>query len=119
MANTYLQCLSLSPISYIQQRSRPINEPTDKTHRNDIYGDLAPVAADSVAPPIPAATVVMLKDVTTCASGVEVLMLKKNSKIAFGGMWVFPGGRIDAEDYPPDGDLDVAARNAAARETFE
>ena len=119
MANTHLQGLSLSPISYIQQRSRPINEPTDKTHRNDIYGDLAPVAADSIAPPIPAATVVMLRDVTTCASGVEVLMLKKNSKIAFGGMWVFPGGRIDAEDYPPDGDLDVAARNAAARETFE
>lgn len=46
-------------------------------------------------------------------------MLRKNSKIAFGGMWVFPGGRIDAEDYPADGDIDVAARNAAARETLE
>jgi 8-oxo-dGTP pyrophosphatase MutT (NUDIX family) len=34
-------------------------------------------------------------------------------------MWVFPGGRIDAEDHPEDGDQDVAARNAAAREAME
>jgi 8-oxo-dGTP pyrophosphatase MutT (NUDIX family) len=46
-------------------------------------------------------------------------MLHKNSKIAFGGMWVFPGGRIDPEDHPQDGDPDTAARNAAAREAHE
>jgi 8-oxo-dGTP pyrophosphatase MutT (NUDIX family) len=46
-------------------------------------------------------------------------MLHKTSKIAFGGMWVFPGGRIDPEDHPADGDPDTAARNAAARETLE
>jgi 8-oxo-dGTP pyrophosphatase MutT (NUDIX family) len=34
-------------------------------------------------------------------------------------MWVFPGGRIDAADHPPDGDLNAAARNAAVRETLE
>jgi len=76
------------------------------------------VSEAGLAPPIPAATVVILKDFGD-AAGVEVLMLRKNSKIAFGGMWVFPGGRIDPEDYPTDGDVNVAARNAAARETME
>jgi ADP-ribose pyrophosphatase YjhB (NUDIX family) len=36
-----------------------------------------------------------------------------------GGMWVFPGGKVDAADYPPDGDPYVAALNAAIRETRE
>ena len=31
-------------------------------------------------------------------------------------MWVFPGGKIDAEDYPISGEVDRAARVAAARE---
>jgi 8-oxo-dGTP pyrophosphatase MutT (NUDIX family) len=96
-----------------------IKQPTDKTHRNDIYGDLTTQIDKNLPPPIPAATVVILKDSGDATQGVEVLMLRKNSKIAFGGMWVFPGGRIDAEDYPADGDIDVAARNAAARETLE
>ena len=34
-------------------------------------------------------------------------------------MWVFPGGRIDRHDYPPSGNLELAARAAAARETHE
>lgn len=46
-------------------------------------------------------------------------MLRKNSRIAFGGMWVFPGGRIDPGDFEDDGDLEHAARNAAAREAEE
>ena len=45
--------------------------------------------------PIDAATVVVARD---SADGVEVLMLRRNSKIYFGGMWVFPGGRVDPED---------------------
>lgn len=45
--------------------------------------------------PIDAATVVVARDT---ADGVEVLMLRKNSRIYFGGMWVFPGGRVDPED---------------------
>ncbi len=44
---------------------------------------------------IPAATVLLLRN---GESGVEVLMLRRNSEIAFGGMWVFPGGRVDADD---------------------
>ena len=86
----------------------------DGKHRNDFYGDT--VADKDTKPPIPAATVVLLKDRET---GPEVLMLHRTSKVNFGGMWVFPGGRIDPEDYPADGNLDVAASNAAARETME
>ena len=26
-------------------------------------------------------------------------MLHRTSKVSFGGMWVFPGGRIDPEDH--------------------
>ncbi|MBL4866127.1 MAG: NUDIX domain-containing protein [Pseudomonadales bacterium] len=66
---------------------------------------------------IPAATVVTLRETET---GVEVLMLCKNSKINYGCMWVFPGGRIDEEDYSSDKkDILFAARNAAAREAHE
>ena len=87
-------------------------------HPNDMYGNIDARSEDDsgVAPPIPAATVVLLRDGD---AGIEVLMLKKNSKITFGGMWVFPGGKIDAEDYPFAGDVDAAARIAAARETQE
>ena len=53
---------------------------------------------DELPPAIPAATVVLLRD---APGGVETLMLRRNSKLAFaGGAWVFPGGRIDPEDYP-------------------
>lgn len=90
----------------------------ESQHRNDIYGRIESrsEADDGVSAPIPAATVVLLRDGST---GVEVLMLRKSSKITFGGMWVFPGGRIDPEDYPQDGDLQAAAGAAAAREARE
>ena len=63
---------------------------------------------------IPAATVVPLRD---GPSGLEVLMLRKNSKLAFGGMWVFPGGRVDEADG--SGDELAVARAAAVREAEE
>jgi 8-oxo-dGTP pyrophosphatase MutT (NUDIX family) len=82
-----------------------------------------PVLEADLPPAIPAATVVLLRD---GADGVETLMLRRDSKLAFaGGAWVFPGGRIDPEDYPggqvtTDGDAVLtAARNAAAREAME
>jgi NUDIX domain. len=72
---------------------------------------------------IPAATVILLRDTD---AGLETLMLRRNSKLAFGGMWVFPGGRVDADDHMSDGpdapadphDFD-AARRAAVREAQE
>ena len=89
-----------------------------KQHRNDPYGesDNRSEGEDDVVPPIPAATVVLLRDGD---DGPEVLMLRKNSKITFGGMWVFPGGKIDPEDHAAEGDLQAAARTAAAREAAE
>lgn len=78
---------------------------------------------EELPPAIPAATVVLLRD---GAEGVETLMLRRDSKLAFaGGAWVFPGGRIDPEDYPggeisdDESAILVAARNAAAREAME
>jgi len=68
------------------------------------------------APAIPASTVVVLRN---GPDGPETLMLRKNSRIAFGGMWVFPGGRIDDDDWPADGDHLAAARTAAVREAAE
>lgn len=74
-----------------------------------------PASADDATP---AATVILLRD---GERGLETLMLRKASKIAFGGMSVFPGGRIDPEDWSglaPD-DILGAARRAAVREAFE
>jgi len=65
-----------------------------------------------------AATVVLLRD---SAAGLETLLLRRNSQIAFGGMWVFPGGRVDDGDragLAPDDGLG-AARRAAIREAQE
>jgi 8-oxo-dGTP pyrophosphatase MutT (NUDIX family) len=71
----------------------------------------------------PAATVVLMRD---GEDGLESLMLRRNAKLEFaGGMWVWPGGRIDPADYPagePDDApevLEQAARRAAAREALE
>jgi len=66
----------------------------------------------------PAATVALLRD---GPAGIEVLLARRSSKLAFhGGAWVFPGGRIDPDDYAgaPD-DLAAAARRAAVREAKE
>ena len=65
-----------------------------------------------------AATVVLVRD---GAHGVEALLLRRHSDLAFhGGAWVFPGGRIDDEDYGavPE-DHERAARVAACREAQE
>lgn len=84
---------------------------------------------------IPAATVVLLRDRVDDgatgggrarsgpngagpAGGLEVLMLRRNSKIAFGGMWVFPGGRVDDHEMVP-GDVLASAKTAAVREVEE
>jgi 8-oxo-dGTP pyrophosphatase MutT (NUDIX family) len=68
--------------------------------------------------PVQAATVILIRD---SSDELETLMLRRNSKIAFGGMWVFPGGRVDADDragLAADDELE-AARVAAVREAKE
>jgi 8-oxo-dGTP pyrophosphatase MutT (NUDIX family) len=53
------------------------------------------------ATPSPAATLVLLRD--RPASGVEVLLIQRHEKSRFaGGAYVFPGGKIEADDNPAD-----------------
>src|SRR5687767_4060956 len=48
------------------------------------------------APPRPSATVVMLRD---GAAGLEVFLIKRHGlSDVLGGAYVFPGGKVDAED---------------------
>jgi 8-oxo-dGTP pyrophosphatase MutT (NUDIX family) len=83
---------------------------------------LGPTTAEPGSEAIPAATVVLLRD---GPDGIETLVLQRNSKLAFGGMWVFPGGRVDAADHPADAESEPtaallrAAANAAVREAAE
>jgi 8-oxo-dGTP pyrophosphatase MutT (NUDIX family) len=69
-------------------------------------------------PPVLAATVILLRDGDR---GLETLMLRRNSKIVFGGMWVFPGGRLDEDDWQGVDAADelLASRRAAEREALE
>ena len=66
----------------------------------------------------PAATVVPLRDAD---NDIELLLLQRNPELSFhGGAWVFPGGRLDAEDYArANDDIIAAARFAAVREAGE
>lgn len=66
----------------------------------------------------PAATVVLVRD---GAAELEVLMIHRGVDTAFGGMWAFPGGVIEADDVPDGsgGDPLPAARRAAVREAHE
>ncbi len=73
--------------------------------------------------PIPAATVVVMRDV---AHGPpELLMVERSAAMAFaGGALVFPGGRVDPGDHVAaalhDGEPDdIAGRIGAIRETIE
>lgn len=67
----------------------------------------------------PAATVVLMRDAAATTAGLEVLLLRRSSQLAFyGGAWVFPGGRIDDTDGPIS-ELELRARRAAVRELQE
>ncbi|MEP7204041.1 MAG: NUDIX domain-containing protein [Ilumatobacteraceae bacterium] len=71
------------------------------------------MATDAVIPAKPAATVMLLRDT---ADGIEVFMLRRTKAAAFaGGMYVFPGGKVD----PADGDGDEGYVIAAIRECYE
>lgn len=73
--------------------------------------------SDEVTPVHPAATVILMRD---APDGPEVLLVQRSEAVRhMGGMWVFPGGRIDPVDVPDDGDSFRSAINAAIRETRE
>ena len=73
------------------------------------------------APLIPAATVVLIRN--SAQGALETLLLKRNAKLNFaGGNWVFPGGRVDAEDYQgncPDSEQHQREQQRASREAGE
>jgi len=74
-------------------------------------------------PPRQAASVILLRDGPDGGSGaagarrqLEVLLVKRTPKARFmGGVWVFPGGAVDAQE----GEGDAAHRVAAVRELSE
>lgn len=64
----------------------------------------------ATVPVKPAATVMLIRD--SDVGGLEVFMMRRTTKAAFaGGMYVFPGGAVDAEDS--------SYEIAAIRECFE
>ena len=65
-----------------------------------------------------AATVVLLRE---HAGRLETLLLRRNAAVQFaGGLWVFPGGAIDAADFAgAANDIMAAAKRAAIREARE
>ncbi len=66
--------------------------------------------------PTPSATVVLLRD----ASRVELLLMQRAPRDGKPGPWVFPGGRVEADDVVDgDGRSEATARRAAIRETEE
>lgn len=67
---------------------------------------------------VPAATVAPLRD---GPDGLEVLLLRRNANLEFvGGAWVFPGGRIDPDDFKNQAATELdAAHCAAVRECLE
>lgn len=75
---------------------------------------------------IPAATLVIMRR-SDSGGPDEILMVKRSKMMAFAaGAVVFPGGRIDPDDYLvaaqhgfAEGDVEGAARVAALRETLE
>lgn len=73
--------------------------------------------SEATQPVYPAATVVLVRE---SEQGPEALLVQRSKALThMGGMWVFPGGRVDDADYPADGDAYRAALNAAIRETRE
>jgi 8-oxo-dGTP pyrophosphatase MutT (NUDIX family) len=61
----------------------------------------------------PAATVMLVRDAE--AGGIEVLMVRRATSAAFaGGMYVFPGGRVDDADGAPEAAAFVAGLDDAA-----
>jgi len=68
-------------------------------------------------PVLTAATEVMDRDGD---AGLEALLVQRSQAVKhMGGMWVFPGGKVDETDYSAGRDEYTAARNAAIRETSE
>jgi len=69
-------------------------------------------------PAIPSGTVAILRD---GQSGLEVLLVRRpaSERDTFSGLWVFPGGKVEAGDITHGDDEVRSALRAAVRETQE
>ena len=65
--------------------------------------------------PYPSGTVVVLRD----APELELLLLQRSARDGQPGLWVFPGGKVDAVDQRAGAAPAEDARRAAVRETAE
>ena len=115
---SWLQCIA----GFLPFGSR-VTEPIFRYHGCYAYDSFLAEKDCSVTDiqPVPAATVVVVRD-SQASEGIEVLLLRRNSKLVFhGGHWVFPGGRIDQADFDAaeQGYEYSAAQLAAVRETEE
>jgi 8-oxo-dGTP pyrophosphatase MutT (NUDIX family) len=91
--------------------SNPIGEPGQELNLGALPGQGA--AGGPETPARQAATVILLRD---RAQKLEVLLVRRTPQARFmGGVWVFPGGAVDASDA----DGDDAHRAAAIRELRE
>ena len=91
--------------------SSPIGEPGQELNLGALPGQGA--AGGPETPVRQAATVILLRD---RAQKLEVLLVRRTPQARFmGGVWVFPGGAVDASE----GDGDDAHRAAAIRELRE
>jgi len=83
---------------------------------------VVPVKPPTVVP-VPAATLVLLRD--RAAGGFEILLMQRHAKSKFAaGDYVFPGGKLTADDNPPDAirwcaglDPEVVAKTLALEDT--
>ncbi|GAB1266196.1 hypothetical protein NBRC116493_34670 [Aurantivibrio infirmus] len=72
---------------------------------------------DSHPSPALSSTVLLLRDYE---DSLEVLLVRRNDKLkTAGGTWVFPGGRVETDDFQNQDDDFLAAKIAAVRETQE
>ncbi len=86
--------MSASSESTDRTTNRTPEQPAQQ-HGGRGTGDFDPASV----PVSPAATVMLVRDAPE-PPGIEVFMLRRTAKAAFGaGMYVFPGGRVDGVDY--------------------
>ena len=73
--------------------------------------------SNTITPLRPAATVILIRDGN---AGLEVLLLQRNKAIRhMGGIWVFPGGKVEASDQEDISNILQISRKTAVRETSE